>query len=147
MIKTNHYSLFFSHVFFMTSLDLDMSNPLLLSVSHPRRECHPTLLLWLLVLSFLIKYHFFLSSSKYDYMPRLKLRFPQFLIMDTHQILISRACITPTFFITMSKTPIVSLKVHLVTQGNLGIPVTTLSWVFFEDRTAGRQSFLFEEAV
>lgn len=147
MIKTNHYSLSFSHAFFMTSLDLDMSSPLLFSVSHPQREYHPTLLLWLLVLSFLIKYHFFLSSSKYGYMPRLKLRFPQFLIMDTHQILISRACITPTFFITMPKTPIVSLKVHLVTQGNLGIPVTTLSWVFFEGRTAGRRSFLFEEAV
>lgn len=82
------YSLFFSHVFFMTSLEPDMSNPILLSVSHPWQEYHPTLLLllllWLPVLFFLIKYHFFLSSSKYGYMPRLKLWFPQFLSVDTH---------------------------------------------------------------
>lgn len=43
------YSLFFSHVFFMTSLEPDMSSFILLSVSHPWRECHPTLLLLLLL--------------------------------------------------------------------------------------------------
>lgn len=64
------------------------------------------------------------------------------LISNTHII-----CITPTFLITMPQRPIISLRYCLVTQGNLGIPVTTLSWVFLEDRMAKGQSFLFGEAV